>query len=36
MRRVLLREIEGTSITRVKLEKILHEYSTIIGIEEYS
>ncbi|YP_008816278.1 RNA polymerase alpha subunit (chloroplast) [Glycine soja] len=34
MRRVLLGEIEGTCITRVKSEKIPHEYSTIIGIEE--
>ena len=34
MRRVLLGEIEGTCITRVKLEKIPHEYSTIVGIEE--
>ena len=34
MRRILLGEIEGTCITRVKLEKIPHEYSTIIGIEE--
>nr|YP_010514175.1 RNA polymerase alpha subunit [Strongylodon macrobotrys]UXL85828.1 RNA polymerase alpha subunit [Strongylodon macrobotrys] len=34
MRRVLLGEIEGTCITRVKSEKIPHEYSTIVGIEE--
>nr|YP_009659188.1 RNA polymerase alpha subunit [Antiaris toxicaria]QCQ82406.1 RNA polymerase alpha subunit [Antiaris toxicaria] len=34
MRRALLGEIEGTCITRVKFEKIPHEYSTIIGIQE--
>nr|QHD44526.1 RpoA [Actaea simplex] len=34
MRRALLGEIEGTCITRVKSEKIPHEYSTIVGIEE--
>nr|QBC71809.1 RNA polymerase alpha subunit [Drosera indica] len=34
IRRALLGEIEGTSITRAKFEKIAHEYSTIIGIEE--
>nr|YP_010513619.1 RNA polymerase alpha subunit [Cratylia mollis]UXL85190.1 RNA polymerase alpha subunit [Cratylia mollis] len=34
MRRVLLGEIEGTCITRVKSEKIPHEYSTIVGIKE--
>nr|YP_010694948.1 RNA polymerase alpha subunit [Hypecoum zhukanum]WCF60163.1 RNA polymerase alpha subunit [Hypecoum zhukanum] len=34
MRRALLGEIEGTCITRAKSEKIPHEYSTIIGIEE--
>ncbi|GAB2225654.1 hypothetical protein Droror1_Dr00028142 [Drosera rotundifolia] len=34
MRRVLLGAIEGTCITRAKFEKIAHEYSTIIGIEE--
>nr|YP_010291569.1 RNA polymerase alpha subunit [Rapatea paludosa]ULQ67576.1 RNA polymerase alpha subunit [Rapatea paludosa] len=34
MRRALLGEIEGTSITRAKSEKVPHEYSTIIGIEE--
>nr|YP_010612227.1 RNA polymerase alpha subunit [Trigonotis leucantha]WAR48534.1 RNA polymerase alpha subunit [Trigonotis leucantha] len=36
MRRALLGEIEGTCITRVKLEseKIPHEYSTIGGIQE--
>nr|YP_009756754.1 RNA polymerase alpha subunit [Trophis scandens]QCA41380.1 RNA polymerase alpha subunit [Trophis scandens] len=34
MRRALLGEIEGTCITRVKSEKIPHEYSTIAGIQE--
>nr|YP_010290544.1 RNA polymerase alpha subunit [Centrolepis aristata]ULQ64490.1 RNA polymerase alpha subunit [Centrolepis aristata] len=34
IRRVLLGEMEGTCITRAKSEKVLHEYSTIIGIEE--
>ncbi|KAL5548945.1 hypothetical protein UlMin_004176 [Ulmus minor] len=34
MRRALLGEIEETCITRAKSEKIPHEYSTIIGIQE--
>nr|YP_009687050.1 RNA polymerase alpha subunit [Klainedoxa gabonensis]QDW75796.1 RNA polymerase alpha subunit [Klainedoxa gabonensis] len=34
MRRALLGEIEGTCITRVKSEKIPHEFSTIVGIQE--
>lgn len=34
MRRVLLGEIEGTCITRAKFDKVPHEYSTIVGIEE--
>nr|AWI72824.1 RNA polymerase alpha subunit [Gelsemium sempervirens]UTU96532.1 RNA polymerase alpha subunit [Gelsemium sempervirens] len=34
MRRALLGEIEGTCITRVKSEKVPHEYSTIAGIQE--
>ncbi|GJR42746.1 RNA polymerase alpha subunit [Tanacetum coccineum] len=34
MRRALLGEIEGTCITRAKFEKISHEYSTIMGIQE--
>nr|YP_010273637.1 RNA polymerase alpha subunit [Dichondra micrantha]UKO32045.1 RNA polymerase alpha subunit [Dichondra micrantha]BDR61598.1 RNA polymerase alpha chain [Dichondra micrantha] len=34
IRRALLREIEGTCITRVKSEKAPHEYSTIVGIQE--
>nr|YP_010481163.1 RNA polymerase alpha subunit [Maclura cochinchinensis]UVN17021.1 RNA polymerase alpha subunit [Maclura cochinchinensis] len=34
MRRALLGEIEGTCITRAKSDKIPHEYSTIVGIQE--
>ena len=34
IRRALLGEIEGTCITRAKFEKVPHEYSTIVGIEE--
>nr|WOC91428.1 RNA polymerase alpha subunit [Utricularia graminifolia] len=34
VRRVLLGEIEGTCITRVKFENVPHEYSTITGIQE--
>nr|UYP39147.1 RNA polymerase alpha subunit [Tacca leontopetaloides] len=34
MRRALLGETEGTCITRAKSEKVPHEYSTIVGIEE--
>nr|YP_010694229.1 RNA polymerase alpha subunit [Impatiens morsei]WCD66922.1 RNA polymerase alpha subunit [Impatiens morsei] len=34
MRRVLLGELEGTYITRAKFEKVPHEYSNIVGIEE--
>nr|YP_010428504.1 RNA polymerase alpha subunit [Tetracera sarmentosa]USO20347.1 RNA polymerase alpha subunit [Tetracera sarmentosa] len=34
MRRALLGEIEGTCITRAKSEKIPHEYSTMLGIQE--
>nr|YP_009669267.1 RNA polymerase subunit alpha [Korupodendron songweanum]QCW94266.1 RNA polymerase subunit alpha [Korupodendron songweanum] len=34
MRKALLGEIEGTCITRAKFEKIPHEYSTIVGIQE--
>nr|YP_010983009.1 RNA polymerase alpha subunit [Heliotropium longiflorum]WOH22235.1 RNA polymerase alpha subunit [Heliotropium longiflorum] len=36
MRRALLGEIEGTCITRVKSEseKVPHEYSTILGVQE--
>nr|UDN41600.1 RNA polymerase alpha subunit [Carpodetus archboldianus] len=34
MRRALLGEIEGTCITRAKSDKIRHEYSMIVGIQE--
>ncbi|XP_057863201.2 DNA-directed RNA polymerase subunit alpha-like [Cryptomeria japonica] len=34
IRRVLLREVEGTCITHVKFHNISNEYSVIIGIEE--
>nr|YP_009108875.1 RNA polymerase alpha subunit [Pentalinon luteum]AIW05719.1 RNA polymerase alpha subunit [Pentalinon luteum]WEV91120.1 RNA polymerase alpha subunit [Pentalinon luteum] len=34
MRRALLGEIEGTCITRVKFDKVPHEYSIIKGIQE--
>jgi DNA-directed RNA polymerase subunit alpha len=34
LRRALLREIEGTCITRAKFGNVPHEYSTIVGIEE--
>jgi len=34
IRRALLGEIDGTCITRAKYEKIPHEYSTIVGIQE--
>nr|QGT33746.1 RNA polymerase alpha subunit [Chamaesium novem-jugum] len=34
MRRALLGEIEGTCITRAKSDKIPHEYSTLVGIQE--
>uniref|UniRef100_UPI0030E198C5 RNA polymerase alpha subunit n=1 Tax=Pseudostellaria sylvatica TaxID=1895980 RepID=UPI0030E198C5 len=34
MRRALLGEMEGTCITRAKSDKIPHEYSTIVGIQE--
>uniref|UniRef100_UPI0030FE720D RNA polymerase alpha subunit n=1 Tax=Verhuellia lunaria TaxID=447313 RepID=UPI0030FE720D len=34
MRRALLGEMEGTCITRVKFERVPHEFSTIVGIEE--
>jgi DNA-directed RNA polymerase subunit alpha len=35
LRKILLGEIEGTCIIRAKAEKIPHEYSTIVGIQEY-
>nr|YP_003933879.1 RNA polymerase alpha subunit [Erodium texanum]ACH47362.1 RNA polymerase alpha subunit [Erodium texanum]ADJ66276.1 RNA polymerase alpha subunit [Erodium texanum] len=34
MRRALLGEIEGTCITYAKFEKIPHEYTTLVGIQE--
>lgn len=34
MRRALLNEIEGASITSAEIKKVKHEYSTIIGIQE--
>nr|YP_009863086.1 RNA polymerase alpha subunit [Anthoceros agrestis]QKD76541.1 RNA polymerase alpha subunit [Anthoceros agrestis] len=34
IRRASLGEIEGTCITYVKFEKVTHEYSTIMGIQE--
>nr|YP_004376542.1 RNA polymerase alpha subunit [Ptilidium ciliare var. pulcherrimum]ADK89636.1 RNA polymerase alpha subunit [Ptilidium ciliare var. pulcherrimum] len=34
MRRALLNEIEGASITYVEIKKVKHEYSTITGIQE--
>nr|YP_010331042.1 RNA polymerase alpha subunit [Didymodoxa caffra]UNY34347.1 RNA polymerase alpha subunit [Didymodoxa caffra]UNY34428.1 RNA polymerase alpha subunit [Didymodoxa caffra]UNY34509.1 RNA polymerase alpha subunit [Didymodoxa caffra] len=34
MRRALLGEMAGTCITRAKSDKIPHEYSTIVGIQE--
>nr|ATL61627.1 RNA polymerase alpha subunit [Argostemma yappii] len=34
IRRALLGEIKGTAITRVKSEKVSHEYSIIAGIQE--
>lgn len=34
MRRTLLESIEGTAITAVKIDGVIHEYSTLEGIEE--
>jgi DNA-directed RNA polymerase subunit alpha len=34
MRKSLLRGVKGTCITRAKCEKVTHEYSTILGIQE--
>nr|YP_010704989.1 RNA polymerase alpha subunit [Porella grandiloba]WCQ78525.1 RNA polymerase alpha subunit [Porella grandiloba] len=34
MRRALLNEIEGASITYAEMKKVKHEYSTMIGIQE--
>jgi DNA-directed RNA polymerase subunit alpha len=34
LRRVLLSSIRGTAVTRVKIEGVLHEFSTIPGVKE--
>src|SRR5712692_9772960 len=34
LRRVLLSSIEGAAVTYVKIEKVLHEFSTIPGVKE--
>nr|YP_009548262.1 RNA polymerase alpha subunit [Onychium japonicum]AYW14808.1 RNA polymerase alpha subunit [Onychium japonicum] len=34
MRRALLQEVGGTSITRAKFNGVVHEYSTITGLQE--
>src|SRR5438128_4793695 len=34
LRRVLLSSIEGAAITYVKIDKVLHEFSTIPGVKE--
>ncbi len=34
LRRVLLSSIEGAAVTFVKIEKVLHEFSTIPGVKE--
>ncbi len=34
LRRVLLSSIEGTAVTRVKIEGVVHEFSTIPGVYE--
>ena len=34
LRRVLLSSIEGTAVTRIKVDKVLHEFSTIPGVYE--
>eukprot|EP00246_Nothoceros_aenigmaticus_P004782 TRINITY_DN1647_c0_g1_i1.p1 TRINITY_DN1647_c0_g1~~TRINITY_DN1647_c0_g1_i1.p1 ORF type:complete len:358 (-),score=18.50 TRINITY_DN1647_c0_g1_i1:405-1478(-) len=34
MRRALLGEVEGTCITYAKIERVTHEYSTMMGIQE--
>ncbi len=33
-RRILLSSIKGTAITAIRIEKVLHEYSTIAGVKE--
>ena len=34
LRRVLLSSLQGAAITRVKIEGVLHEFSTIAGVKE--
>src|SRR5215467_13632897 len=34
LRRVLLSSIEGAAVTYVKIDKVLHEFSTIPGLKE--
>src|SRR5436305_14459706 len=34
LRRVLLSSIEGAAVTYVKIENVLHEFSTIPGVKE--
>ena len=34
LRRVLLSSLPGSAVTEVKIDNILHEYSTIEGVQE--
>src|SRR5882672_6855573 len=34
LRRVMLSSIEGAAVTYVKIDKVLHEFSTIPGLKE--
>src|SRR5512138_438347 len=34
LRRVMLSSIEGAAVTYVKIDKVLHEFSTIPGVKE--
>src|SRR5436853_7804195 len=34
LRRVMLGSIEGAAVTYVKIDKVLHEFSTIPGVKE--
>src|SRR5579864_5656226 len=34
LRRILLSSMPGAAITEVKIDKVLHEYSTIPGVQE--
>jgi DNA-directed RNA polymerase subunit alpha len=34
LRRVLLSSLQGAAITRVKIDGVLHEFSTIVGVKE--